>query len=199
MDDRTSELQRWIDRLKAGDSAARVKLLERAQERLRKLARKMLRSYPGVQRWEELEDVTQQATLKLWHALQEIAPGSVREFVGLAATQIRRVLIDMARHHFGPEGPGRKHESPAPGTDPPADPADSTNDVTRLAAWTAFHEQMDLLPAQEREVFELHWYQGLTHGDAAEVLGVSVDTIKRRWQSARLLLYQALGGELPQT
>ena len=78
-------------------------------------------------------------------------------------------------------------------------PADSTNDVKRLAAWTAFHEQMDLLPAQEREVFELHWYQGLTHGDAAEVLGVSVDTIKRRWQSARLLLYNALDGELPQT
>ena len=65
MDDRTSELQRWIDRLKAGDSAARDKLLECAQERLRKLARKMFRGYPGVQRWEELEDVTQQATLKL--------------------------------------------------------------------------------------------------------------------------------------
>src|SRR5260370_3628744 len=133
MDDRTSELQRWIDRLKAGDSAARVKLLECAQERLRKLARKMLRSYPGVQRWEELEDVTQQATLKLWHALQEIAPGSVREFVGLAATQIRRVLIDMARHHFGPEGPGRKHESPAPRPAPPPAPPDTPNHLTRLA------------------------------------------------------------------
>lgn len=199
MDDRTSDLQWWIDRLKAGDLAARDKLLECAQERLRKLARKMFRGYPGVERWEELEDVTQQATLKLWHALQEIAPGSVREFAGLAALQIRRVLIDLARHHFGPEGPGRKHASPAPGTDPPADRADSTNDVKRLAAWTAFHEQMDLLPAPEREVFELHWYQGMTHGDAAEVLGVSVDTIKRRWQSARLLLYQALDGELPQT
>jgi len=199
MDDRTSELQRWIDRLKAGDSAARDKLLECAQERLRKLARKMLRGYPGVQRWEGLEDVTQQAQVKLWRALQEIAPGSVGEFVGLAAVQMRRVLIDLARHHFGPEGAGRKHESPAPDTGPAAEPADTTNDVKRLAAWTAFHEQMDLLPAEEREVFELHWYQGLTHGDAAAVLGVSVDTIKRRWQSARLLLYQALDGELPQT
>jgi RNA polymerase sigma-70 factor (ECF subfamily) len=109
------------------------------------------------------------------------------------------VLIDLARHHFGPEGPGRRHESPAPGTGPADEPADTANDGKRLAAWTAFHEQMDLLPAQEREVFELHWYQGLTHGDAAEVLGVSLDTIKRRWQSARLLLYQALDGELPQT
>src|SRR6184192_2903618 len=99
MDDRTSELQRWIDRLKAGDAAARDKLVECAQERLRKLACKMLRGFPGVQRWEETEDVTQQASLKLWHALREIAPGSVREFVGLAATQMRRVLIDLARHH----------------------------------------------------------------------------------------------------
>ncbi len=197
MGDRTSELQRWIDRLQEGDSAARDKLLECAQERLGKLARKMLRGFPGVQRWEEVEDVTQQAQLRLWNTLHDIAPGTVREFVGLAALQMRRVLIDLARHHFGPEGAGRSHQTPAPSAETPFEPTDASADVKRLAAWSAFHDQIERLPEKEREVFELHWYQGLTHGEAAEALRVSVDTIKRRWQSARLLLYEALDGELP--
>src|SRR5262245_5012979 len=192
----TSELQQWIDRLQEGDSAARDRLLECAQDRLGMLARKMLRGFPGVQRWEGVEDVIQQAQLRLWRALQDIAPGTVREFVGLAALQVRRALIDLARPHFGPEGIGRTLQTPVPGETSP-EPRDTSADVVRLAAWSEFHEKIDGLPEKEREVFELHWYQGLTHGDTAEALNVSVDTVKRRWQSARLLLYEALDGELP--
>lgn len=197
MGHRTSELQRWIERLQEGDSAARDKLLECAQERLGMLAHKMLRGFPGVQRWEGVEDIVQQAQLRLWRALQDIAPGTVREFVGLAALQVRRTLIDLARHHCGPAGAGRNYLTPAPGGTTPPEPMDTSADVEGLAAWSAFHEQIAGLPEKEREVFELHWYQGLTHGDTAEALHVSVDTVKRRWQSARLLLYEALDGELP--
>jgi RNA polymerase sigma factor (sigma-70 family) len=196
--DRSSELECWIGRLKAGDASARENLLNCAQERLRKLAWKMLKGFPGVARWEDLEDVTQEAALKLWRALREVTPGSVREFIGLAAAQIRRVLIDLARHYFGPQGAGRKHHSPHPDDGTAPDVADSTHDQKKLAAWTDFHEHIAALPDKEREVFELHWYQGLTHQETANLLGVSQDTIKRRWQSARLLLYQALDGELPE-
>jgi len=198
MADRTSELQQWIDRLQQGDADARDRLLECAQQRLRMLARKMLRGFPGVQRWEDADDITQQAQLRLWRALQDIAPGSVREFIGLAALQMRRVLIDLARQHFGPQGAGRMHQTPAAGAKP-FEPTDASADVSRLTAWSAFHEKIDGLPEKEREVFELHWYQGLSHLDTAEVLNVSVNTVKRRWQSARLLLYQALDGDLPPT
>jgi len=190
--DGSSELQLWIDQLKAGQKSARENLLQCAQERLRNLAWKMLQGFPGVSRWEDLEDVSQEATLKLWRSLNEIAPGSVREFINLAATQIRRVLIDLARHYFGPEGPGRKHYTPAPGNGASPDPADSSHDESKLAAWTALHEQIAALPEKEREVFELHWYQGLSHREAAAVLAVSEDTINR------LLLFQALDGKLPE-
>ena len=44
------------------------------------------------------------------------------------------------------------------------------------------------LPEDEREVFELVRIQGLTHAEAAEVLGVSVKTVQRRLNRARLLL-----------
>jgi RNA polymerase sigma-70 factor (ECF subfamily) len=193
----SSELQGWIDRLAAGDALARDQLLCCAQGRMRRLAWKMLKGFPGVARWEEVEDVSQEAAVKLWGALKEVSPGSVREFTGLAATQIRRVLIDLARHYYGPQGPGRRHHSPPPGDGAGPDVADSSYELKKLAAWTAFHEKIDLLPDKEREVFDLHWYQGLTHRDAADVLGLSERTIKRLWQSARLHLYEALDGELP--
>jgi RNA polymerase sigma-70 factor (ECF subfamily) len=53
------------------------------------------------------------------------------------------------------------------------------------------------LPAQERELFDLLWYQGLNQTEAADLLGVCVRTVKRRWQSARLLLGRALGEDVP--
>ena len=43
-----------------------------------------------------------------------------------------------------------------------------------------------------REVFELIWYQDLTHADAAAVLGVATKTIQRRWREARLQLHHLL-------
>ena len=66
-----------------------------------------------------------------------------------------------------------------------------------MVAWREFHEQVDLLPDEEREVFDLIWYQGLMHTQAAELLDVSARTVKRRWQSACLKLHHLLGGELP--
>jgi RNA polymerase sigma-70 factor (ECF subfamily) len=59
----------------------------------------------------------------------------------------------------------------------------------------AFHEAVERLPMEEREVLGLLWYQGMTHAQAAEVLGVATKTVQRRWASARLLLQDALNGE----
>jgi RNA polymerase sigma-70 factor (ECF subfamily) len=67
----------------------------------------------------------------------------------------------------------------------------------RLAAWAEFHRRAEGLPPEEREVFDLLWYQGLSQAEAAAVLGVSDRTAKRRWQAARLRLHEALNGELP--
>jgi RNA polymerase sigma-70 factor (ECF subfamily) len=40
----------------------------------------------------------------------------------------------------------------------------------------------------------LLFYEGLTQEEAATVLGVSLRTLKRRWQSARCRLHDALNG-----
>jgi RNA polymerase sigma-70 factor (ECF subfamily) len=47
---------------------------------------------------------------------------------------------------------------------------------------------VDRLPDDERETFQLIWYQGLTQAEVAALVDVSLRTVKRRWQSARLHL-----------
>ncbi len=197
----TADLQQCLDRLRLGDDSARARLLEYANDRLARLTRKMLRGNPRVKRWEETEDVLQNAALRLFRALQAIQPANVRDFFRLAAVQIRRELIDLARHHYGPEGAGRKHDTGAIASETGAAPldlaADSTRRPDRLAVWTEFHEKVEQLPDEEQEAFHLLWYQDLKEAEAAALIGVSVRTLQRRWQSARLKLHAALRGELP--
>src|SRR5262249_12443431 len=63
--DRTAHIQACLDRLRGGDEAARAELLGCACERLLQLARKMLKGYPNVRRWEQTDDVLQNAFLRL--------------------------------------------------------------------------------------------------------------------------------------
>ena len=196
-------IQSYLDRLRDGDETARGELLQCAGERLRSLARKMLRAYPRVHRWEETDDVLQNAALRLHRTLGQIAPATPRDFFRVAALNIRRELLDLAKHYYGPLGHGAKHASGGPsdssaGEREPADRGDLSTEPSRLAAWAEFHEQIGALPDEEREVFDLLWYQGLNQAEAAELLGVSERTIKRRWQTARLRLHEALHGEMPE-
>jgi RNA polymerase sigma factor (sigma-70 family) len=200
----TAKLQECIDRLQAGDAAARDDLVNRACARLVRLTRKMLKSHPGVHRWEETDDVFQNAMIRLHRALMHATPRSLRHFFNLATVQIRRELIDLGRHYYGPEGAGahhdtgRKNEAGADTGREPVSAADSTNEPSRVAQWCEFHEQVEALPAQERAVVDLLWYHGLPQAEAAAVLGISERTLQRRWQAVRLTLYRTLDGALPE-
>lgn len=198
----TVQIEGWIQRLQAGDAAARGELLNCAADRLSSLAHKMLRNFPRVRRWEETDDVMQNALLRLHRTLNDVTPATPKDFYRLAALNIRRELLDLAKHYYGPQGAGAHHISQAKEEDSGdagrRDPSDVTHDPDRVAAWSEFHQQVGLLPEEEREVFDLLWYQGLTQTEAAAVLAVSERTIKRRWQAARLALHDALQGELPE-
>jgi RNA polymerase sigma factor (sigma-70 family) len=198
----STDIQACLDRLRQGDQSAHSALLESACERLTRLARKMLKGFPSVRRWEETDDVVQNALVRLRRALESTAPESVRSFVNLAAVQIRRELIDLARHYNGPHGMGARHESQTLTNGSRESPvkraaAADTNDPERLDAWAKFHQGVESLSDEDREVFGLLWYQGLTQGEAAEVLKVSEKTVNRRWVAARMRLGVALGNQLP--
>jgi RNA polymerase sigma factor (sigma-70 family) len=193
----TTELQGLIDRLAAGDPAARNELIDRACTRLRRLVRRIFPSDDRLRRVEDTDDVLNQAVVRLLRRLEAgPPPASVADFFRVAAREIRCELVDMVRHHFGPEGPAAREANNlvADSSGSPALPETptTTDEPTRLATWTEFHRQAEALPAEEREVFDLIWYQGLTQAEAAVLLGVAAITVKRRWASARLLLGKAL-------
>lgn len=196
-DDRTTLVQACLERLRAGDEAAREELIRGACDRLGELTRVMLRDYGRLRRWEETDDVLQSALMRLYRSLGTVAPESARDFYRLATLQIRRELIDLTRHHYGPEGAGRKHASVEGESGVPDPAGDPDDDPGRLSVWSEFHEQAEALPEEEREVFDLVWYQGMTHDEAARVLGVSTKTVQRRWHGACLRLHERLGGALP--
>jgi RNA polymerase sigma-70 factor (ECF subfamily) len=202
--DGTTQLNALLARLKAGEAAARVELIDIAQERLRQMARRMLRQFPTVRRWEDTDDVLQDALLRLDRALREVSPATTNEFLRFSAAVIRRVLIDMARHLLRKRGWEANYATPVEmpdgaSTPPRGDgvPAPSADDSENLELWARLHERIASFPEEERLLFDLLWYQGLTQAEAADMIGVSLRTLKRQWQAARLRLQKALDGALP--
>src|SRR5262245_35729 len=96
---RTSQLLGLVDRMRAGDEAAADELFRRLGDRLERLARKMLRGFPAVRRWEQTPDVLQKASLRLLRALQKVRPDSTRAFFALAGKHMRYELMDLKRHY----------------------------------------------------------------------------------------------------
>ena len=58
---------------------------------------------------------------------------------------------------------------------------------------------IERLPEDDREVFDLVGIQGLTHGEAATVVGVSEKTVQRRLNRTRFLLAERLADLRPGT
>ena len=92
MDDHTlpQNVEACLRDLVAGDDTARARILELCSERLRLLTRRMLRGYPTVKRWEDTDDVFQNASLRLYRCLGQVSLETPREIFALAATQIHR-------------------------------------------------------------------------------------------------------------
>jgi RNA polymerase sigma-70 factor (ECF subfamily) len=192
---KTAQLQGWLERMRAGDPSAREELLRRTCGRLERLAHKMLRRFPGVRRWADTDDVLQSALMRLLRSLEKIRPASTREFFGLAAEQIRRELLDLARHFYGPEGPGAHHASRGPDGDtqlPSDDPPDRRDDPEDLELWCAFHQEVEKLPVAEREVVGLIYYHGWRQAEVGELLHMAPRTVRRHWEAALKQLHRAL-------
>ncbi len=194
----TTTLQRLLDDASLHRDEVYAELLFRACDRLRVLAGKGLRGFPALRRWVETDDVLQQAMLRLHRSLQEVRPSTVGDFFALAGLQIRRELHDLHRHHFGPEGVGANHH-----TDGHGKSADDVNgpllavedDADMPVGWDRFHDLVEALPEDERAVVDCLFLSELTQEETAHVLGVSLRTVKRRWQSARIWLQAAIEEE----
>ena len=194
-----SRLHSLVESVRRKDPRARELLLAHACDRLLILTRRMFHGRPGLQRWEQTDDVFQNAMLRLHRALESAELQSVRHFLNLATVQIRRELIDLGRKHFGPHGIGRNHHTDRqPGDERGGTLHRLETRPTDLEEWTEFHERVQLLPDDEREVFDLLYYEGVSQEEAADLLGCSVRTVRRRWQDAKLLLHGGVNDGSPE-
>lgn len=201
-DTSSSQLQALLDLAAQGDGEASRELINRASHRLLLLTRRMLAAYPHLKRWEQTDDVFQNAVMRLYRSLSDVRPENPAAFFGLATTQIRRTLIDLLRHHFGPHGDAARHLTDGPDADNArgeivANVPTSDSGPLSLVQWAEFHEAVSGLPDDERAVFDLTWYAGITQVEAAGILQISERTVIRRLNRARLRIHETLGGEQP--
>ncbi len=198
----TTAIQELLIRFAAGDAAAKNALVERAYARLVVLARGQLRRFPKIRAEEETVAVFNESYKQLTKALDDVRPTTVRAFFGLAALQMRRVLLDLVRH-------GNRGGEPRPvvtgGLGGPAESGDGgaidvgkpDPGVSKAGAREDILTALEKLPDDEREVVDLIFFNELTQAEAAEVLGVHEDTVKRRWARARVKLATLLADYAP--
>jgi DNA-directed RNA polymerase specialized sigma24 family protein len=141
----TTSLLDMLTRYRDGDTAALDALLRRIGERLERLASRMLRRYPVVREREQTDDVLNNALVRLTRALREVRPSSTAGFFGLAAEQIRRELLDLARYHrrrAGVQQPFVDAEGQLDLVDP------NIPDPRDLDRWLSLHEAVERLPVE---------------------------------------------------
>ena len=64
----------WIDRLAEGDDQACTDLINHTAERVASLTRRMFKDFGRLGRWEQTEDISQNASMRHWNALKSTRP-----------------------------------------------------------------------------------------------------------------------------
>ncbi|MCB9846050.1 MAG: sigma-70 family RNA polymerase sigma factor [Phycisphaeraceae bacterium] len=167
----------------------------RAAERLIPLVYDELRRLAAAQMGHERADHTLQATALVNEAYLRMVDqtrASFRDrnhFFAVAATTIRRVLVDHARTKGRAKRGGKRQRVEL---DASVDWSGS-QDLDLLALDESLSRLHDLHPRQAR-VVELRFFAGLTIQQTAEVLGVGTTTVEDDWAIARAWLRRALEG-----
>jgi RNA polymerase sigma-70 factor (ECF subfamily) len=196
-DDTSTDLQDLIDRLRRGDDAARKELLERAHDRLLRIAATIFQEdFPALRGRHDLESVVSEVWMRLVGALETTQPETVEGFFGLVFLKVRQVLLDMAGRQRRLDARRREGALDANESEALAafDQADTTHDPGRLAQLTEFHEQIEKLPESQRTVFQLHYYGGFSQIEIAQMLGLPKKQVSRSWLAATGRLARWLEG-----
>ena len=105
------------------------------------------------------------------------------QFFGVAARQMRRILVDHARKRKASKRDGGEvrvsfQDALAVATDRPGE----------LVAMDDALELLSVEYPRQAQVVELRFYGGYTEDEIARILGTSVETVKRDWKFARVWL-----------
>jgi len=168
-----------------GDPAALERLIPFVFDDLRQMARRhFLRESPGHTL--QPTALVNEVFLRL-QVQRDVQWQNREQFFAVAALLMRRILVDHAKgRHTQKRGEGvvmvplEKAFNLAQAQDLDLEALDEA--LSRLA----------LLDPRQARIVELRFFTGLKHEEVAELLNVSVTTVKREWNSARLWLYREL-------
>ncbi len=196
---RPGEITAMLNKWSGGDREALCELLPLFQGELKRLARQYMSG--------ERKDHTLQPTALVNEAFlrlvdqQGVRWQSRAHFLGIAATSMRRILVDHARakasrkRGFGQRALSldaaleREHSTFA-------ESPDLSSPESLLALERALGRLETVSHRQSRTV-ELRYFVGLNNREIAEVLDISVATVKREWTAARVWLYRELSSPSP--
>jgi RNA polymerase sigma factor (TIGR02999 family) len=180
-----SSLSGLVAQARRGDEAASAALIDTVYPELRRLAHRYL---AGERQNHTLQtsDLVHEAWVRLFSSA-EISVHDRSHLVALMAKQMRRALVDYARHRNAAKGPGAairvslsaSHEV---GTRPDEDVLALDEALTALEA----------VEPRAVRIVEMRFFGGLEETEAAEAVGVSVSTLKRDWAFARAWLFDRL-------
>jgi len=105
-------------------------------------------------------------------------------FFGVAASMMRRILVDHARRRRAEKRDGNRERVTL--TDNEA-AAEGPREIDVLALHESLEQLATFDPQQER-IVELRYFGGLTIEETAEVVGVSPATVVREWTIAKAWL-----------
>ncbi|MCG3159391.1 MAG: hypothetical protein JMDDDDMK_00378 [Acidobacteria bacterium] len=179
----TQLLLKWS----GGDEQALERLIPLVYAELQRLARQFLRREYDASAV-QTGTLVQEACLRLMGA-DRIAWNDSKHFFAIAARIMRRVLVEEARRR------GYKKRG-ADFTRVSFDEAltvSEERDVELLALDEALERLEEFAPRKCR-VVELRYFAGLTIEETAEAIGVSGNTVKREWRTAKLWLLHELNG-----
>ncbi|HXK20787.1 MAG TPA: RNA polymerase sigma factor [Polyangiaceae bacterium] len=167
-----------MERYALGDDAAFAVVYDALADRLLGFLRGKLGSLSRA------EDLVQQTFLRMHRARGSFVSGSA--VLPWAFAIARRLLIDelrrSRRHALAPEQ-AIADEVTRPSPDPGAQDLLEADELARR-----LQQRLSALPATQREAFELTRLQGLSHGEAAQVLGMTVQAVKLRTHRASIAL-----------
>jgi RNA polymerase sigma factor (TIGR02999 family) len=182
----TGEVTRLLGEIGRGEKDAMNQLLPLVYDELHRLARSYFRRERGEHTLQPTA-LVHEAYIRL---VDQHTPMDNRgHFMAVAATQMRRVLLDYARKHRSARrgGGGQKvllEDTMAITAQRPVD---------MIALDTALLK-LSTLDINQAHLVELRFFAGLSVEETAAVMGVSPATVKRNWSSARAFLHREMTG-----
>jgi RNA polymerase sigma factor (TIGR02999 family) len=180
------EVTRLLGEIGRGQSQAVNDLLPLVYDELHRLARSYFRRERGEHTLQPTA-LVHEAYIRL---VDQRAPLESRgHFMAVAATQMRRVLLDYARKHRAARRGGAEKKVLLDDT-----MAISEQQPVDIILLNAALDKLGKLDGKQAQLVELRFFGGLSVEETAEVMGVSPATVKRSWSSARAFLHREITG-----